>query len=101
MFDIPFNLRLHLLMFLRLPSLLVELLFELFYLVGDFLLASKDFFKLGFFAQKIPSAVLNFIPNLLRVLKVHLFNLAVSGLNIVAKLIGDGFFAHQGGAHIE
>ena len=87
MFDIPFYLRLHLLVFLRLPSLLMEPLLELLDLVCDFLLAPKYFLKLAFFAQKVPPAILNFIPNLLGVLEVHLFNLTVGGLNVVTKFI--------------
>ncbi len=101
MFDISFYLSLHLLMFLGLPSLLVELCLELLDLVGDFLFAPKHFLKFSFFPQKVPPTILDFISHLLCVLEVHLFNLAVSRLNIVAEFIGDGFFAHQSRPNIE
>lgn len=84
-----------------LSSLVVKFLFELLNLVCNLLLTSQNFLKFGLFPDEIPSTVFNFIAHLLRVLEMHLFNLPVHCLNVVAQLVTHGFLAHECLSNIE
>ena len=83
-FDVPLNPCLHLLMLLRLPSLLVESLLEVLDLLLDFVLMPQDFLILGLLPNELSAALLNLRAHLLRVLEMHLLDFSIRGLNIVA-----------------
>ena len=94
-FDISFNLGLHLLVPLCLPPLLVEPLLELLDLQRDLIFATNNLIILALFSHELAPAVFDFIPDLLGVLKVHFFDLAISCLNIVTEVVGDGFLSQK------
>ena len=82
--DVPLNPCLHLLMLLRLSSLLVESLLEVLYFLLDLILVPQNFLILGLLPHELSAALLNLRTHLLRVLEMHLLDLSICGLNIVA-----------------
>ena len=101
MFDITLNTPLHLLMFLCLTTMILELWFEELDFVADFLPASLDFLKLGLFLSKPLPALLALGLHLLLILKVQFSNLSISRLKVVTQLITLLLLANQSWAHID
>ena len=83
-FDVPLNPCLHLLMLLRLPSLLVESLLEVLDFLLDLVLMSQNFLILGLLPHELSATLLDLRTHLLRVLEMHLLDLSICSLNIVA-----------------
>ena len=92
---------LHLLVLLGLSALLLEPTLEELNLVVDLPLLAQDEVELGLLQVKFPLGLLNFVPDLLRVLEVHLLDLSLSRLNVVAELLAHGLLPQQGRPHVD
>ena len=78
-----------------LPPLLMKLLFKLFNLIVNFSFSAHHLLILCLFSHEVPPALLDFISDLLSVLKVHFFNFTICCFDIITEFIRHGFFSDE------